>query len=282
MQAKVLIGRFPFGNQEVPDIADWLVKTVVAMKADPRISDIYHMRRDDTPITMSRNHVLKECLNNGVDYCLMVDSDMNPDLPIYNSKPFWPGAFDFALQHNGPCVIGVPYCGPPPVENVYIFRWARQQEDHPNCDMRMEQYTREEAARRGGFEEVAALPTGIVLISMEGVKRLKPPWFDYEWTDEYQTHKASTEDVYFTRNLSLAGVKQYVMWDAWAGHWKRKCVGRPTLLSVDAVIDRYKESILRNDRSNERLIDIGCGINHALERERNGHAVVPANPARIP
>jgi hypothetical protein len=265
MQVKLMIARFPFQNQECPDTTDWLLETVLRCKQDPRISEVLRTREDDTPITMTRNKVLKQAIHSNVDYVLMVDSDMKPDL--VPGQDFFPRAFDFALQHNGPCVIGAPYCGPPPLENIYVFRWATWQSDHPNQDIRIEQYTREEAAIRAGFEEVAALPTGLILIAMEGVKRLTPPWFDYEWADPpYNTQKASTEDVFFTRNLSLLGVPQYVFWDAWAGHWKRKCVGRPRLWMVDEIREEFVEAVRRDQKTNERIIDVACGLNFA----RNG------------
>lgn len=259
---KVLIARFPFGNQECPDSVDWLVKTVLEMKADPRIGEVLHMRVDDTPITMGRNRVLKAALEQKADFVLMLDSDMKPDLPEPGMRPFWKTAFNFALEHRGsrgPCVVGAPYCGPPPVENVYVFRWATHESQNPNADMHLVQYSREEAAFRMGFEEVAALPTGLFLLDVSSLDALSPPWFDYEWEDEpYRTAKASTEDVYFSRNLSLAGVPNYVLWDAWAGHWKKKCVGRPSLLTPDAVASQLKEALGRPN-ANQRLVMVGEG-----------------------
>lgn len=271
MQCKILFARFPFGNQEAPSVANWLIPTVIKAKADPRISFVDHIEVDDTPITMSRNRVLKHALAKGFDYVVMIDSDMKPDLPVLGAKPFWPGAFDFAWQHNGPCCVGAPYCGPPPHENIYVFRWGKRQTDHPNRDMALDQYSREEAALRGGFEEVGALPTGLILIAMDGVKRLDPPWFDYDYADKpFNTQKATTEDVFFTRNLNLVGVPQYVFWDAWAGHWKRKCVGKPDLLSVDAVRADFRDAVIRNNPVNQRLVDIDCGINKARQPNSNG------------
>lgn len=259
-QFKVLFARFPFGNQEVPDVTDWMIETVIKAKADARISEVRHMRLNDTPITMTRNKVIKAAQQDGADFVVMIDSDMKPDLAIPGAKPFWPTAFDFAVQHRGPCVVGVPYCGPPPHENVYVFRWAHVQDGHPNADLRIDQYPREDAAARAGFEEVAALPTGLILIDMRAIASLKPPYFEYEYQDPpFNTVKATTEDVYFTRNLSLAGVPQYVLWDAWAGHHKRKVVGKPTILSCEAVREQFRGAILRGSVSNEVLINVGEG-----------------------
>lgn len=252
----VMFARFPFGGSEHPDCADWLVPTILKAKADPRIGEILHTRVDDTPITMSRNRVLKEALTRKVDIVCMLDSDMRPDLPLPNAKPFWDTSFDFMLDHNGPCVIAAPYCGPPPWENVYIFQWSRRQSENPNADISLEQYSREDAQQRGGIEQVAALPTGLCLIDMRSLQFIKHPWFDYEYEDEYETKKATTEDVFFTRNLSLAGVPQYVNWDAWAGHHKRKCVGKPSLLTVDSVRNEFREALSKGMSNTERLITV--------------------------
>lgn len=256
----VMFARFPFGASEHPDCADWLLPTVMKAKADPRVGEVSHTRVDDTPITMSRNLVLKRAQDQNVDVLCMLDSDMKPDLKIRHAVPFWDSSFDFLVNHEGPCVIAAPYCGTPPHENVFIFRWACRQSENPNADVSLQQFTREEAQQRGGIEEVAALPTGLILIDIRALKAIKPPYFDYEYEDApFNTKKASTEDVYFTRNLSLAGVPQYVNWDAWAGHHKRKCVGKPTMLTCDSVREQFREAIASGLTDTERLVTIrGC------------------------
>lgn len=262
MKVKVLVATFPYGGSEVVAVRNWLVTTAKQMATDPRIESVHHMDVNDTPITMSRNRVAKFALQSGFDYVLMVDSDMHPDMYLGNpaalAKPFWPSSFEFALSHRDrPLCVAAPYCGPPPHENVYIFRWANKQSDHPNADLSLEQYSREEAAIRAGFEEVAALPTGIFLADVRAFERVKPSWFEYEYEDPpYNTRKASTEDVFFTRNASLAGVPQYVNWDAWAGHAKYKVVGKPSLLTCDQVRDSFREALMQPPAHVERLVDV--------------------------
>lgn len=272
MQVSVLFARFPFGASEHPDGVDWLLRTHAKCLGDKRIAKAEFWRIDDTPITMGRNRCLVEAQKRGFDLVCMLDSDMAPDYP--GGKKFWDTSLDFLLNHPGPCCVAAPYCGPPPHENVYVFQWGKKQDGHPNVDMSIDQFTREEAARRGGIEEVAALPTGLFLFDMRALSVLKPPYFTYEWTDEFQTHKASTEDVVFTRNLSLSGIPVYCNWDSWAGHWKRKCVHKPTLLNVDDVRGLYREAVVNGRKSDERLVMIGEGQppDRLLERQRaNGH-----------
>jgi hypothetical protein len=259
MKASVLFARFPFGGSEHPDTTDWLVRTVLEAKADRRVGDVFHTRVDDTPITMSRNRVLKQALDLGVDLVCMIDSDMRPDLLAGQpgARPFWASSLDFMLSHPGPCLVAAPYCGPPPHENVYVFEWSRAQSDHPDADLKLEQYTRERAQMLGGIQEAAALPTGLILIDTRALASVKPPWFEYEYEDPpFDTRKATTEDVYFTRNLSLAGVPNYCNWDAWAGHHKRKCVGKPSLLTVENVREEFREALRRGISAGERLVDV--------------------------
>lgn len=248
----IAIARFPYKKEEASTVTEWLISTVLEMRRDERVAEIARITLDDTPITMTRNKSIKVARERGADLLLMVDSDMAPDLYVGsdpNAKPFWKTAFDFVTQHNGPCAIAAPYCGPPPFENVYIFRWATEQSDVPSdCpdDMKsLKQFTREDAAERRGIEQVGALPTGLILFDMRGFEFLDKPYFDYEWPDSAMDHKASTEDVVLTRNLSLIDVPQYVAWDSWAGHWKLKCVGKPFLQTEEAVADTLRGPLLR-------------------------------------
>jgi hypothetical protein len=276
MKLSVMFARFPGNRVDDPDTTDWLVETVLKAKADERIGRVVRWWKNDTPITMTRNECVEVAKREGVDVLVMVDNDMKPDAYLAGNpnrlaadplaRPFWDTAFNFLCEHQGPCVVGVPYCGPPPVENIYVFEWAKYQSDNPNADIRLEQFTREQAAIRTGFEEVGALPTGLIMFHMKALEKIKPPYFYYEWSDETESKKASTEDVTFTRDLSLAGVPNYVLWDAWAGHWKRKCVGKPSILSVDDVRESFREAVLRGQPRSERLVMIGEG-----KPEANGH-----------
>lgn len=243
----VLIAGFPYGGNgntasEVPQIGEWLSQTLLKMKADERIHSAHYVHVSDTPITMTRNYVVRQALAGDADFLLMIDSDQVPDVELNEgdplAKPFWESSFDFALEHydKGPVIIGSPYCGPPIVEeNVYVFRWTCRITDNQDSDYGLEPFSRAEAARRVGIEPVAALPTGLILIDLRVFQHIKPPYFYYEFKDEYQSEKASTEDVTFTRDVSLSIRRKlgydpcFCNWDAWAGHWKPKCVRKPRI-----------------------------------------------------
>lgn len=267
---KVMVARFPYLRIDEPDGTDWLASTILKMHKDPRISEIVRFKAMDTPIPMCRNRCLREALERGVDYLLMLDNDMSPDLPLPGAKPFWDSSWDKMLSLGEPALIAAPYCGPPPIENVYIFRWTSNRNGVPDGDFHLEQYGREEASRLVGFEAVAALPTGLILIDMRAIAAIKPPWFYYEYTDHFESQKASTEDVTFTRDLSLAGIPIYVNWDAWAGHWKELMVGKPSPMTVDTVKQKFVECLQRGYKSGERTTIVGEG--REMVREVHEHA----------
>lgn len=262
----VMIARFPYGASEHPDAADWLVPTAIKARNDDRVKEIITQRYDDTPITMTRNQAVASAQHHKADLLLFLDSDQAPDAYLEanpyrigvdpNAKPFWDSSFDFWWEHRqnrGPCLIAAPYMGPPPVENCYIFRWRTTTSDDPNQGFALEQWTREEAATAYGIEQVAALPTGLMMIDMAAFKNLKPPYFYYEWVDEYEQSKASTEDVTFTRDCSLNSVPCYVNWDAWAGHHKLKNVGRPIILTNDVVAEKMRKAAEMPSASEPRI-----------------------------
>lgn len=277
----------------IPAIRRWWGQTVKAIANDPRIRQVWDVDISDTPITMTRNQAVMQARAYGADILVMIDSDNEPDLlvgidPL--AKPFWKSSLDFLIAHHhkGPCVIGAPYCGPPPhpikggYENIYIFHWMNVESDDPTTAFKMEQYTREQAAIMDGIRECAALPTGLIMYDLRVFELNEPQpgdeligkggWFYYEHPNHYAAEKASTEDVTATRDISLAGQAKlgynpvFVNWSSWAGHIKPKTVGKPTLIAADFVNERYKRAVLANQKSNQRLIDVRA--NGDLERLR--------------
>jgi predicted O-methyltransferase YrrM len=288
---KIGFARFPYAGNggseaEDPSIADWLVKTTLAIKADPRCEDeVWSFCKSDTPIPMVRNEALKRAMDAGVDVLVMIDSDQIPDLHLGTdpeAKPFWDTSFEFLYQHwdKGPCCIAAPYCGgfPHPIKggttNVYVAEWRANEDDPVSRVPSLEILTREEAARRVGIEEMSAVPTGLYMIDTRVGKILKPEWFYYKYHDPpYNTRKSGTEDFNFTRDASLAGVPQFCNWDAWAGHRKSRISGKPRIMSIDHVRENLRAAILSGLASNERITELEPGrdtsaVLRELEQEK--------------
>jgi hypothetical protein len=278
MQQKFNIGivTFSYGgnggiSSEVPDIREWMVPLVASASKDPRIDNIRIWNLADTPITMTRNRAVLQAREHGVDVLVMVDSDMKPDMYAGSpdARPFFQSSLDFLVEHyhKGPCVIGAPYCGPPPVECVYVFRWNNMASGNPNPDFQLEMYDRHTAVKMAGIQECAALPTGLIMYDMRAFDLTAPkkggdkPWFYYEWKDHFAAEKASTEDVTMTRDLSLVGTQKlgynpvFCNWDAWAGHWKPKCVGKPQVIAAEGISHKLKDCWSANVEAGTKLVE---------------------------
>lgn len=280
-------------SSEVPDIREWMVPTVNELSRDERVDNIRIWNLADTPITMTRNRAVLMARQYSVDVLVMVDSDMKPDLYAGDpdAKPFMQSSFDFLVNHyaKGPCVIGAPYCGPPPVENVYVFRWQNMQSLHANPDYQLESYDRHTAAKLAGIQECAALPTGLIMYDMRAFLLTEPktkddhPWFYYEWKDKYAAEKSSTEDVTMTRDLSLVGTQKlgynpvYCNWDSWAGHWKPKCVGKPVYIDASDVSSKLKDCWKADVNRDVKLVsmDMSPAVKEAIKEARKWAAHHP-------
>lgn len=258
---KVQVCQFPGGNSTHPAASDYVTALVLQMAQDQRIGieNVIPWRKSDTPITMTRNQALVSSLEHGADYCVMIDSDMHPDLisPNDGAKPFWQSSWEFMLANRQAGMIAAPYCGPMPESCVYVFRWNTLHDQKPNPNARIEMYDRHSAAFLTGIQQVAALPTGLCIINMAAVREMRMPWFDYEWKDRAgraerkcqscghptpheRSQKASTEDVFFSRNMQSIGNADgstrwpiFCNWDAWAGHYKLTLIGPPQKLDAD-------------------------------------------------
>jgi hypothetical protein len=265
-----MIARFPGNHQEHPDSSGWVMALAARLARDSEV-DVVPFRRSDTPITMVRNLAVKTALDLECDHVLMIDADMHPDIEVGRdpfARPFWDVAWSFLERRRAierevglgdcpPATIAAPYCGPPPRESVYVMEWRSESSGCPDAPFHLGMIDRADAARRAGIEEVAALPTGLILYDARVFEALPPPWFDYEWDDEpYRTRKATTEDIYQTRNAGLLGLPQFVAWDCWAGHIKLKTVGRPRPLPCDVVSGRIADAVRSSAPAGERVFHV--------------------------
>jgi hypothetical protein len=259
---------------ESPDVRDWMLDTVIGMKADPRIGRVITRTISDTPITHVRNKMVLEAREIGAHLCVMIDSDMNPqkhkDEPWY--KPFWKEALDTIYAHydKGPLVVGAPYCGPPDGGSpCYVFHFVDFGYAADETQVALEMYDRHTASLMSGVQECAALPTGLIMFDMrifdvtepcqlsksqvldkllageitkdEAIRSITEGWFYYEWKNGYAAEKASTEDVTATRDMMFACIAKLgfnplrAAWNCWAGHHKPTCVGKPRPYTADAI-----------------------------------------------
>lgn len=271
---KLLIQRFPYGGREDTECVSWLMDTFHKAKLDPRFSEVRTAGLNDTPITMTRNRALADARGYGFDFVLMVDSDMTPDCELGEDPtavPFFDCAVEYALKSPKPCVIAAPYVGPPPHENIYVFRWGNRGNtlDPKAANTHLDQFTREEAAVLAGVQEVGALPTGLMLVDLRALAELPHPWTYYEFAGAGEecpachqkargpeARKDSTEDVTFTRDLGLLGVPILCAWSSWAGHNKRYIARKPRPYTTDIVSHKMRDAIGRRVFAGDELVDV--------------------------
>jgi hypothetical protein len=176
------------------------------------------------------------------------------------------------------------------LENVYVFYFGNKETRDPDAPLgpiELTPYSRDHAAMMTGIHPIGAGPTGVIMYSMDSFDLFPPTypkeqildellagkhakeraiqllnrqgWFFYE-TDHRRTKKESTEDVTNTREIQLAGVLKhhepvvFCNWDSWAGHWKPKCVGKPTNLPIEAVCNMFRHAVESNVSVHDRGI----------------------------
>mgnify|MGYP000007460963 FL=1 len=236
----VLVNAFTYDKRVGAAVFSYCCGLGPQMANHPRLDRLVISYTHGYPTDRCRNAASAQAKKDGFHFLLMLDDDQVPDLLLGKdpaAKPFFPTALDFALSQPGPILIGAPYCGGPPAQDVMVMKNREYCPDQPGgAGYKMDRHTRDEAAVKTGVEKVAALPTGCLLVDLRVLDALPPPWFSYEYGDApYNTSLASTEDVVFTRNAHWIGVPQYVTWDCWAGHDKRYVTGKPRLAPVDEV-----------------------------------------------
>ncbi|MGH7127134.1 MAG: class I SAM-dependent methyltransferase, partial [Planctomycetaceae bacterium] len=258
-------------SSEVSDLREWFAPLLVKLKTDPyfteRIESIWAKTLTDTPCPMVRNRFVRLARQHGADVLVMVDSDHgllhHAGEPWY--KPFFESSFRFLYDHydKGPVVIGAPYVGHPPHGNCFVFRWKSGMDFGRETGFSLEQYGREEAAMLSDIQECAALPTGLIMYDMRSFDLLEPPYFRYEYADNYEDEKASTEDVQNTRDISMCGVEKlgynpvFCNWDSWIAHYKPLACGKPTLLRVEDVTGNLRAAVERGLHRGESVVDLG-------------------------
>jgi hypothetical protein len=250
---RMMLAMFPYGGTQRKELTPWAMSAALWARGEERIDgDLRYWDQNDTPITMCRNQAVQTAINSGVDILVMVDADMAPD--IDRSHPFLPHAFDFILSrwHVAPTIISAPYLTAAPHYNPVMGLW-RQYKD--GFEIKTDLYTREEAAGFRGIQPCSLQGTGLMAIDMrlftgfevgDTMVKLEPPWFYYEYTDATNAIKASTEDMVFTRNVTLLFAKHgleigFVDWDAWAYHVKTQFVDRPHILTLQTVAPLHRE-----------------------------------------
>lgn len=175
------------------------------------------------PIDIARSKLCTDALAREADFLLMVDDDMTPDchLGVYDwAKPFMPTSMQYMMDHSDCALVGAPAIVPAMGYRANAFFPSESAN-------RIVLSNRAFSAERRGIEPVFSIGSGMILIQVECLKKMQQPWFIFIGDDETNTQIVQGEDVRF--GLAAREVGYYVAcnWDAWAGHNKLVCYGKP-------------------------------------------------------
>jgi hypothetical protein len=243
----MMLCRFPYGGTERTELIDWCAAGALwASKQKDIDGGLLFYSINDTPTSMCRNLAVKAAIFNNVDILVMVDNDMQPDED--RSKPFLPLAFDFIKSrwHTAPTIISAPYLTAGPSYNPVHGTWRTHKD---GFGIKAEVLTREEAANFTGIQPCSLHGTGLMAVDTrifsgfpvgDEIVKLPHPYFAYEYEDESESVKSSTEDMFFSRNATLLFAEHnieigYCAWDCWAYHVKTQKIGKPHTVSIRTI-----------------------------------------------
>ena len=110
----------------------------------------------------------------------------------------------------------------PPHSPVHCFVRNRQSQ--------LVRLERDRAATLTGWQKVAAVGTGLMLIDMrvfQTIHRSDAPYFTDTYTDPTETKLRYSQDVDFCLRCGAAGIPIYVNFSCWCTHWQLSEVHRP-------------------------------------------------------
>jgi len=180
-------------------------------------------------IYAARNQGVYDARERNASHLLFMDPDISMDRYVLMreswAKPWWETAWPCMQEHPG-CVVACPYVGQSHSKPVFVFQAI------PGETGKIQRIPYEEAAERTGWERVAAVGTGLMLMDMSIFGKLSEPYFDEVCTDRSKRNVEITPDVYFCLQCSDADIPIWVNWDLWCGHWQNQVVEAPRLSYV--------------------------------------------------
>lgn len=274
---KVMLGRPVGQGSEKTDVGTFLMQFALFCRDHPRIEQMCEAESVSSRILLNRNIIMAEAIKQECDFLLMIDPDMSPDMygRGEDRKPFvrdfLESSFKFLLE-NPFNIIAAPASGDPPKRLVNVFT--------TNLDGTARRMTHTETRDRWlnpSIEQVHAIGTGLILIHMPVIKVLEQPYFDDVYANVEKTELSLSQDIYFTQNLTLAGVGVFCNWYSFAGHIKSDVLGVPE----DLADEEEANNILKNHAQNapvpreEKPLPVtldGCGPQPEPVRETGPQA----------
>lgn len=230
---------------ESPSVRNWTTLTTIDMMRDPRFTLLDGGGLElHTPqvhrIHCARNTSARQALESNCDFLLMCDPDMQPDARLFNdrlpadrqpearewAKPFVFSSLDFMLSTCS-AIVAAPAVGAPPENKINV--WPARDGGE------LKRMSHQEMAEiEPGFQRVAAVGTGLMLVDCNLFRNMPQPWFE----DAYQPDQVDPEtgavirdpqfdvtrsqDTNFCIKADAMRARTYVNHFAPAGHIKPK------------------------------------------------------------
>lgn len=193
-------------------------------------------------VDQARNWFCEQAIANKCKYIFFIDEDVTP-------PPHTLRQLIFQMEHHPEAaIIGGIYChkAQPPMPMVF-----RGNGSGPYWDW-----------KAGEFFEVSGIGMGCTLVRVDALAKIEKPWFktvdnmERFWDGDPKA-ETWTEDLYFAKKITDAGMKIYADSMVLAEHWDMRTM-EPTTLP-DHCLPLRRMGIKRGDK---KIVDLGCGRSH--------------------
>lgn len=190
----------PSGPTLYTDFAMCLLNMMMALAVTPVLgfgqSSVNMINKRTSLLPKSRQNLLEDCLTAGSDYALFIDTDQT-----------FPANLVHQLAMHKKDVMA---CN---VATKMLPSSPTARNKHPSWPGGDVVYSN----RKVGIEQVWRIGTGVMLLNLDVVRKMRKPWFATVWNDELNDFMG--EDWYFCERLERQGTQ------IWVDHNASRMVG---------------------------------------------------------
>lgn len=196
MPSSIMVGIPSFDRSVKARTAESLGNAIDHAEDMGLIERVVHRYAGGYSVARARNFMAQWALDEGVDYLLMVDSDMVVPVDGISSL----------LSHDVEVCLGWAVRGS---SDDRLTSVVKKGSGYGNC------YYAQELSDMGGLLEVKACGMAFALVNTDVFRRFKRPWFKFE---DHADGTALGEDFWFCMQCASNGVKVWVDPRVQCGH----------------------------------------------------------------